>query len=548
MPGLSTSLRAFDLDQLEQIANFWAVPVSESSLEITRLMLELEMADQTRFDSLFAALPEAAQAALLELKANQGQMTWSAFSLRYGEIRAMGPGKRKKEQPWAFPISVTETLWYRGLIGRDFLRSGDDLHEMAYLPSEFVAMLPKIAEQHPPTLALQAQRVDLPEPKSETSLLNDVCTLLAALRFENPADYLHKTKQNKAYWQLLEALLLATGLLDSKGKPNQLAKTLLEMPRENALLWLRQEWEQTPAFNEFGFLSGVSIHSDEPISLLPGRQKLLSQLRSLSPRQWYLLSELTGQLQKSLPDLLRTQEQFYSWKVLQADEPDQALEGLESWQHVEAAFVRFILSVMLPLFGIGSFLPESEKFAEALFWLEPEFFHLEVDAQKSTSQPNESQLSVSSTGNIVMTDRSPLILRYQLSRFLEWESIGPTQFNYQLSPRSLSLAKKQGLLPKHLISLLRKNAQNGLPPILYQAIKRWESEGAQAKMEKLIILQLANPDILQALRETSASRWLGEAMGPSTVVIKPGGQSAVRSALASLGILADWTESDTDHG
>ena len=98
------------------------------------MSLELALPDRESFVSLFESLPEEARQALMALKANGGQMSWSAFSLRYGEIRGMGPAKRKKEQPWAFPASVSELLWYRGLIGRDFLRLRDELEEQAYLP------------------------------------------------------------------------------------------------------------------------------------------------------------------------------------------------------------------------------------------------------------------------------------------------------------------------------------------------------------------------------------------------------------------------------
>lgn len=143
MPGLASSLRAFDLDQLQQISRFWGLDPADNSKEGLRLTLELEMSDPRRFQTVFDALSQPAQSALSDLKANANRLSWIVFSMRYGEIRAMGPARRKKEQPWAFPVSISEELWVRGLIGRDFLHEGEDLQEKAYLPDEFSPFLPE---------------------------------------------------------------------------------------------------------------------------------------------------------------------------------------------------------------------------------------------------------------------------------------------------------------------------------------------------------------------------------------------------------------------
>ena len=52
MPGLATSLRAFDPDQLEQIALFWAVDMQSDSKESMRLVLELNLAALESFQKL----------------------------------------------------------------------------------------------------------------------------------------------------------------------------------------------------------------------------------------------------------------------------------------------------------------------------------------------------------------------------------------------------------------------------------------------------------------------------------------------------------------
>lgn len=543
MPGLSTSLRAFDPDQLEQIANYWGVQLPDETKESMRLSLELEMLDPMRFQVLFETLPEIAQRALLELRANQGQMSWSAFSFRYGEIPAMGPAKRKKEQPWAFPSSTSELLWYRGLIGRDFLRQGDDLEEKAYLPDEILAMLPESAPTASPLAALQAQRLNLPEPIQDDRILNDLCTLLAALRFDQPKEYLTKTHQDAANWLLLRSLFTAIGVIEPNGEPSDLARSLLEMSRGQALIWVWERWETARGFNEFDFIPNLQIQTAEPILTSGARKVLMDILRAQPPNQWYKLEELVQLIKERFPDFLRAQEQFFSWNVVLSKQPDQPLLGLDSWEHVEGSWIRFVARTMLPLLGLSQAHQPTET-------SDSTFFHLTPVKSQSFSETQDKEKSddikLNSTGKITMTDRSPLMARYQISRFCEWLALTENALSYQLTPRSLSLAQKQGLLPKHLLALLRKYVRDGLPPQLFEAIKRWEAEGEQARIEALVVLRLANAEMLQALRATPASRWLGEALGPTAITIKPGGQEPIRSALAGLGYLSDSSLSEAN--
>jgi len=60
-----------------------------------------------------------------------------------GQIRQMGAGKRSREKPHIFPISTAERLWYRALIGRDFIQQDGRLTEVAYVPEELLPWLPE---------------------------------------------------------------------------------------------------------------------------------------------------------------------------------------------------------------------------------------------------------------------------------------------------------------------------------------------------------------------------------------------------------------------
>src|SRR5690606_29025187 len=108
----------------------------------TARQLAGQLAQQTaELDLVPAACLEALQA----LAAQGGRMTWVHFIRTYGELREMGAARIEKERPQRNPVSVTEQLWYRGLVGRAFFDTPDGPLEFAYIPDEILTALPKAA-------------------------------------------------------------------------------------------------------------------------------------------------------------------------------------------------------------------------------------------------------------------------------------------------------------------------------------------------------------------------------------------------------------------
>jgi hypothetical protein len=55
----------------------------------------------------------------------------------------------------------------------------------------------------------------------------------------------------------------------------------------------------------------------------------------------------------------------------------------------------------------------------------------------------------------------------------------------------------------------------------------------------MVVLRVVSEDVLQALRTSRASRFLGETLGPTTIAIKPGAVDKVIGVLAELGYLGE---------
>jgi hypothetical protein len=155
------------------------------------------------------------------------------------------------------------------------------------------------------------------------------------------------------------------------------------------------------------------------------------------------------------------------------------------------------------------------------------------------SADETAQLRLSSDGRLRIPPLFPRSARYLIARFCQWEGNKEGEYYYRLAPSSLERARQQGLKVAHLINLLRRHSATPLPPSLVQALERWEKFGAQASLEKAVLLRVAAPEILAALRKTRAGRFLGEQLNPTTVEIRPGGEETVQAALAEIGFLGE---------
>jgi hypothetical protein len=99
------------------------------------------------------------------------------------------------------------------------------------------------------------------------------------------------------------------------------------------------------------------------------------------------------------------------------------------------------------------------------------------------------------------------------------------------------------LLLNHLLALLQKHAEH-VPPNLVTALERFEQHGKQARMQQVLVLRLSSPEILEELRASRAARFLGDPLGPTTVIVKPGAREKVLAALLEMGYLGEMLDED----
>lgn len=539
MPDLLHTLSENDLGFYKIVAEAWGVQLNAPDAQSALKQLVKALLQPQLMQEMVDALPPEHFAALEALVEAGGRLPWAVFCRRFGELRPAGAGRRDRERPDLNPASPTEFLWYRALIGKAFLNTPPEPQEYAYIPSEFLDYLQPFTDAQPHPLGRMAEAVECRHQRPAADrILDDSCTLLAGLRLELPLDEI-RVKQGGLDNNLLLALLKTSGMVDSFNLPvPDTTRAFLEAPRANALLMLTHAWLESQTVNDLLYLPGLVFESQINNHPLETRQKVLGWLTQLPAGEWWHLPSFISAIKESEPDFQRPAGDYDSWFIRLANTANY-LRGFSAWDDVDGAFIRFLLVVILPALGLVELAAPDEHSQPAAFRLSRWAKSL-LENHPPTGLPSETQpIKIAASGHISIPQLAPRSARYQISRFCAWLEEQPDSHHYALTPAALERARQQGLKVSHLVSLLRRYSAAPIPPLLLQALERWEKFGPQAQLEQVILLRVTSPEVIETLRKSRASRHLGEALSPTVILIHPRGETAVLQALAEAGYLAD---------
>jgi len=587
MPDLLHSLQSRDLGHLRIVAGLWGEELKSAEMEAALEELAAALLDPALVGEIVDSLSAEAKSALEVLIEEGGRMPWATFVRRFGEIREIGPGRRDREQVYLHPASAAETLFYRAFLARAFFDTPTGPQEFAYIPDDLLIIIhheghkgekeknvvPFVVNKGDEPLGRPAapKERERPLPASDR-LLDDATTLLAALRMDmQPPETIVPVN-------VVCGFLQAAGILAGDEPLADKVKSFLEMPRAQALSMLAEAWQTSETFNELRQIPGLVCEGEWKNSSLVTRHFLLAFLDTIPIDKWWSLPAFVHAIKEKYPDFQRPAGDYDSWFIRRTDS-EAYLRGFEHWDEVDGALIRYFITG--PLFWLGRIdlaTPEGGKTVTA-FRVVSNVEGQMSDARRSTFD-EMGKLHVFSQGKITIPRLLPRAARYQISRFCEWEDVGrvaagsrhlhspalasgasvpqvqvyvpaglldhrrrietmPDEYHYRVSTHSLKKAKEQGLKVRQLLSLLAKNAAAEIPLVFVKALKRWEVNGTEARIENLVILRVSRPEVLDELRKSKAGRFLGEILGPTTVIVKTGAQGKVLAALAEMGMLAD---------
>jgi hypothetical protein len=310
-------------------------------------------------------------------------------------------------------------------------------------------------------------------------------------------------------------------------QPGQL-KSFLELARPQALALLAKAWQASDSLNELHLVPGLACEGEWINQPRLTRDFLFHLVESLPAGKWWSLPAFIRAIKEKYPDFQRPVGDYDSWFIKRLSD-GAYLRGFACWDEVEGALVRFLITG--PMFWLGMLelaKPEDGGYVSAFRVNEKHIISIE-----------KGKLTVLSNGSISVPRLVPRAARYLISRFCEWELPKSDEYRYRVTTVSLERAREQGLKVGSLLSLLARNAASEIPPAFIKALKRWQLNGTEARVEVQTILRVTRPEVLVELRKSKAGRFLGDSLGPVTVIVKPGAQSKVLYALAELGLLAE---------
>ena len=552
MPDLLHSLLKQDIGHLRIVAEFWGLELDSNTVEEAREELSAALLDAELATELIDSLSPQADSAIRALVDEGGRMPWVTFARKYGDIREMGAGKRDRERPHLKPSSTAETLFYRGLLARAFFETEKGSQEFAYIPDDLLELLNNLffeetEETAPAPNGNHVRASNLPEVVETTealgrpaspgergddllandSVLDDATTYLAALRMGKSVESngLPLEKQQAA---LLQNLLTAANLVKNNVPQAEAVKTFLECPRADALKMLQDAWIESASFNELRLMPSIICEGEWRNNPQETRDFLLNLLDAIPEGKWWSLGALVRDIKQKYADFQRPAGDYDSWFIKRASD-GQYLRGFSYWDQVDGALVKFFITNILYLLGqvdlsIGEGAGEPTAFRIVAFEGEKE---------------ERGKIAVTSGGKVSIPRSAPRVVRYQVSRFCEWDEDKNGDYRYHITTHSLAKAKEQGLKAEHLIALLSKTTDAGVPPSLVKALKRWEVHGTEARVQTQVILKVSRPEILEEVRKSKAAKFLGESLSPTTVIVRSGAIPKVMEALTELGLLTE---------
>lgn len=534
MPDLFDSLLKQDIGHLRIIAELWGIELDSTDADDVRAELTVSLLEPELLAELVDSLSPEADAAITALISSGGRIPWPTFTRKYGEIREAGAGKRDREKLYLKPTSAAEILYYRGLLGRAFFDTQKGPQEFAYIPDDLLSLLNRADEkaaEEEAEIAVPLGRAASPGEKGKEIPANDLIldeatTLLAGLRLgiEPP--------KTKIPLKILQSLLQSANLIKGSAPQPEPVKAFLESPRANALDSLQKAWVENESFNELHLMPGIVCEGEWKNHPQETREFLLNLLDAIPEGQWWSINAFIRDIKQKYADFQRPAGDYDSW-FIKRESDGQYLRGFASWDQVDGALIKFFITKILYWLGqVDLCIADGAA--------EPTSFRI-VNSESNVTSREDKKLNVSSQGLISIPRLAPRVVRYQVSRFCEWDEPKEEVYRYRISTNSLSKARQQGLKAEHLLALLSKHSETGVPPSLVKALKRWEVNGTEARVQTQVILKVSKPEILEEMRSSRAAKFLGEVLSPTTVIIKGGAVQKVMEVLAELGLLTEVT-------
>lgn len=563
MKNLHATLSDYDEGMIPALAQVWDVNVSNLNLQESVDVLTASMLVPEHSEEVWEKLDDPMRSAMQLLISSKGyRMKTAQFERVFGEIRKMGRKQIDKEKPHLQPTTVSEGLYYRGLIGEGFDKTESGLVGMVYVPTDLVEVLPlhktayenledeeEFPEEELPSIEAieDVQNISA----ADTSIVDDMTTLLAYIQMHSAEvagnGFTPQAVQRMIPYLLRQgdirlSFLLGIGISanlittqEGKAYPRRTeARQWLSATRAEQTRQLAQAWFESKHYRDLWHIPGLfpddSGWAYDPVL---ARNSVMGMFTELVPEQgWSSVNALIDMIKEIEPDFQRPDGDYDSWYI--RDSTGEFLHGFESWDAVEGALIEFYM--MGPMHWLG--LVDVADDAMRLTAYGRAFLEIADWPQVPDS---EEPIEIRNDGTILASRRVNRFDRFQLARFTTWLQTGDP-YVYKLDAESIQHANTQGITPQHIQTFIVRQLDNKpIPAPIANLLKNWQG-GASAgvSFENLMVLRTTAPETMEKIfNEPALRRYLGARLGPMACVIREEHWAQLREALGEQGISVD---------
>ena len=560
MRPLAQCLLDAELIRLQAIARSWDVVLPTNRRQDVAARLAEAMVQPRLIAGAWRALEDDQRQALEALMAAGAQMPLRVFSRCWGDIRTMGPGRIEREQPWRAPASPAEALWYAGFIFRVFEQGEAGAYEVVFVPQELRPHLP-IPPAPPVDVTLEPASEPADISAAQDAALDDICTLLAYLQNERvrpqpgdgwPTRHLARLARQMRTpapdrLEFLRHLARQLGWLrvtdsgHARPEPGPVADWL-RAPSYEQRKALAEAWHQSSTWNDLRHVPGIQCEDTGAWHNDPGlaRDAVLQRLANLAPTTWYAIEDFAAAVKSTDPDFQRPGGDYTTWYI--RDRASGAyLAGFESWDAVEGALIRHIITAPLAWLGLTDTGAATSDGPTALFRItEPGAAFLGPAEPPPEREPGPLRMRDDFTVHVPPVRRYD---RFQLARIADWAvtaAESSASYVYRLTPASLTRARRQGIPTARILEFMSRATDAPVPRYVEAALTRWEARGTEATLERALLLRLSSEELMtQIMASPRTRRLIHEQVGPTVALVRRQDLRALVAALGGLALLPD---------
>jgi len=566
MPNLQTMLREHDEGILPTLATVWGIKITNMKTEEQIRALNEAMQDAGKAESVWAKLSDDERQALQTLLGSNLKMPGNMFKRLYGDIRKMGKGQIERENPHKKPATIAEGLFYKGMIGEQFIQAKKGMEPTIFVPDDLAEILPvhKTAyegiekEMPPPQPAMQITQLMPLEAEyieeiqsANTSIVDDMCTLLAFLRNHTAGvmedDFLPADVEKLMPFLLDQSperlnFLLGIGASadlittqDGRAYPKRSSlQKWLDSTRSEQLKTLLDAWHSSTIYRDLWHVQGLHVDHDAGFLYDPtlGREAVVSFLKQVAPESdWFAIDEFVDAAKIIDSDFQRPGGDYESWYI--RNDGGEYLHGFESWDAIEGALLTFYIKKPMHWLGLVDISEDAARltaYGRAYIGL--------IDFPYPPD-PTEN-IIILEDGVLEVSRRVSRVDRFQVARFSTWGT-PDDKYYYRIDAEGIEMAAAQNITTGHILAFLKKHADNKpLPDRINQLLENWQGGGgslSEVTFEQLLVLRTTSPEILDRIyNEPALRRFLGAKLGEMACVIRADQAEDLQVALGDVGI------------